>query len=100
MTAPLGDLSPERFLQEFWQKKPCLIRQAIPDFEPLLDGDDLAGLACEEMAESRLSKVLLLRLTGVLNTARSAMITSPPCPARTGPCWFRMWKNTTPPCTH
>ena len=56
MTAPLGDLSPERFLQEFWQKKPCLIRQAIPDFEPLLDGDDLAGLACEEMAESRLVK--------------------------------------------
>ena len=25
-------------------------------FEPLLDGNDLAGLACEEMAESRLVK--------------------------------------------
>jgi len=54
MTAPLGDLSPERFLKEFWQKKPCLIRQAIPGFEPVLNGDDLAGLACEDMAESRL----------------------------------------------
>lgn len=54
MSAPLGALSTEEFLETYWQKKPCLIRQAIPDFEPLLDGDDLAGLACEEMAESRL----------------------------------------------
>lgn len=54
MSVPLGNLSPEQFLQEYWQKKPCLIRQAIADFKPLLDGDDLAGLACEEMAESRL----------------------------------------------
>jgi len=56
MSVPLGNFSPEQFLQEFWQKKPCLIRQAIADFKPLLDGDDLAGLACEEMAESRLVK--------------------------------------------
>ena len=56
MSAPLGDFSPEQFLQEYWQKKPCLIRQAVTGFEPLLDGDDLAGLACEEMAESRLVK--------------------------------------------
>ena len=31
-----------------------MIRQAFAEFEALLDGDDLAGLACEEMAESRL----------------------------------------------
>jgi 50S ribosomal protein L16 3-hydroxylase len=54
MGAPLGELSPEQFLAEYWQKKPCLIRQAIADFKPLLDGDDLAGLACEDMVESRL----------------------------------------------
>jgi len=54
MSVPLGDLSPEQFLGEYWQKKPCLIRGAITGFKPLLDGDDLAGLACEEMAESRL----------------------------------------------
>jgi 50S ribosomal protein L16 3-hydroxylase len=56
MSVPLGDFSPGQFLEEYWQKKPCLIRQAIADFKPLLDGDDLAGLACEEMAESRLVK--------------------------------------------
>jgi len=56
MSAPLGTFSTEQFLAQYWQKKPCLIRQAISGFEPLLDGDDLAGLACEEMAESRLVK--------------------------------------------
>jgi len=54
MNAPLGSLSTASFLEQYWQKKPCLIRQAIPNFEPILDGNDLAGLACEEMAESRL----------------------------------------------
>jgi 50S ribosomal protein L16 3-hydroxylase len=54
MSAPLGSFTTEQFLAEYWQKKPCLIRQAFADFKPLLDGDDLAGLACEEMAEARL----------------------------------------------
>jgi len=56
MNPTLGELNPGQFLEHYWQKKPCLIRQAIADFKPLLDGDDLAGLACEEMAESRLVK--------------------------------------------
>lgn len=56
MSEPLGAFSTDEFLEHYWQKQPCLIRQAIPGFKPLLDGDDLAGLACEEMAESRLVK--------------------------------------------
>ena len=56
MSAPLGKLGTQQFLEHYWQKQPCLIRQAIENFKPLLDGDDLAGLACEEMAESRLIK--------------------------------------------
>jgi 50S ribosomal protein L16 3-hydroxylase len=51
---PFGPSGPDQFLKEYWQKKPCLIRQAFADFEPLLDGDDLAGLAGEELADSRL----------------------------------------------
>ncbi|MDZ4097406.1 MAG: cupin domain-containing protein [Methylophilaceae bacterium] len=50
----LGGISPKQFLKEYWQKKPLLIRQAIPDFEGLLDGNELAGLACEEDVQSRL----------------------------------------------
>jgi len=51
---PLGDLSLEMFLGEYWQKKPLLIRQALPGIKPPIAPDELAGLACEEEVESRL----------------------------------------------
>lgn len=50
----LGHLTIEEFLRDYWQKKPVLIRQAIPGFEPLLAADELAGLSLEEDIESRL----------------------------------------------
>jgi 50S ribosomal protein L16 3-hydroxylase len=46
--------SRRRELRDYWQKKPLLIRQAIPDFESPIDADELAGLALEEEVESRL----------------------------------------------
>jgi 50S ribosomal protein L16 3-hydroxylase len=42
------------FLSDYWQKKPLLIRGAFADFESPLQPEDLAGLACEELALSRL----------------------------------------------
>lgn len=51
--AILGSISAEAFLRDYWQKKPLLIRQALPDFTPPLDINELAGLACEEQVESR-----------------------------------------------
>ena len=50
----LGHLSVEEFLRDYWQKKPVLIRNAWPDFEPLLAADELAGLSLEQEIESRL----------------------------------------------
>lgn len=47
-------LTTQDFLNEYWQQKPLLIRAAFPEFQPPLDADDIAGLACEELAESRL----------------------------------------------
>lgn len=47
-------LSQEQFLQQYWQKKPLLIRQAFPDFVSPVTPDELAGLACEADIESRL----------------------------------------------
>jgi len=44
----------DEFLREHWQKKPLLIRQAFPDYQAPLTPEDLAGLACEENALSRL----------------------------------------------
>jgi 50S ribosomal protein L16 3-hydroxylase len=49
-----GALTTDDFLATYWQKKPLLIRQAFPNFEPDLDADDIAGLACDELAEARL----------------------------------------------
>jgi 50S ribosomal protein L16 3-hydroxylase len=50
----LGGISPREFLRDYWQRKPLLIRQAFPDFESPISGDELAGLALEEEVESRL----------------------------------------------
>ena len=52
--ALLNNLTPSQFLTEYWQKKPLLIRQAIPNFEGLLTPNELAGLACEEDVQSRI----------------------------------------------
>ena len=43
-------------MAEFWQKKPLLIKQAIPEFKGLLTPDELAGLACEDDVQSRIVK--------------------------------------------
>ncbi|MFW1676348.1 JmjC domain-containing protein [Pontibacter sp. JAM-7] len=57
MTNPLthlGDMPVATFLRDYWQKKPLLIRNAFPNFEPPVSADELAGLAMEEGVESRL----------------------------------------------
>jgi len=49
-----GDLTPEQFMSEYWQKKPLLIRNAIPNFQGTIEADELAGLAMEQEIESRI----------------------------------------------
>jgi 50S ribosomal protein L16 3-hydroxylase len=50
----LGGLTVSRFLRDYWQKKPLLIRQAVPGFNGLLTPRRLIELACEEDAQARL----------------------------------------------
>jgi 50S ribosomal protein L16 3-hydroxylase len=50
----LNQLTPAQFLAEYWQKKPLLIRQAIPNFKSFLSPDDLVSLAIDDDAEARL----------------------------------------------
>jgi 50S ribosomal protein L16 3-hydroxylase len=52
--ALLNNLTPSQFLAEYWQKKPLLIRNALPDFNGLLSPNELAGLACEEDVQARI----------------------------------------------
>jgi 50S ribosomal protein L16 3-hydroxylase len=49
-----GELTPEQFLKEYWQKKPLLIKGAFKDFTDPIDANELAGLAMESEIESRI----------------------------------------------
>jgi 50S ribosomal protein L16 3-hydroxylase len=53
-TELLGGLSPRIFLREYWQKKPLLVRGALPGFQGLLTHSELIDLACRDDAQSRL----------------------------------------------
>ncbi|SBS28767.1 50S ribosomal protein L16 arginine hydroxylase [Marinomonas spartinae] len=50
----LGGITAQTFLEEYWQKKPLLIRAGLVDFTVPLDADELAGMAMEEEVESRI----------------------------------------------
>ncbi len=49
-----GQIDQKTFLSQYWQKKPLLIKNALPNFICPLSPDELAGLALEEDFESRL----------------------------------------------
>ncbi|WP_286267230.1 cupin domain-containing protein [Thalassotalea atypica] len=49
-----GDLTPELFLKEYWQKKPLIIKNGFKQFADPIAADELAGLAMEEEIESRI----------------------------------------------
>ena len=50
----LGGISPARFMRQYWQKKPLLIRQAVPGMQPLLARAALFAMAGQDDVESRL----------------------------------------------
>ena len=47
-------MSPAQFLADYWQKRPLLIRGAMPNFSDLLTPDELAGLAMQDGVSARL----------------------------------------------
>lgn len=49
----LGEMPVDEFLRDYWQQKPLLIRNALPNL-PVIDADSLAGFALEDGIESRL----------------------------------------------
>ena len=53
-TIPLGGLTVNEFLRDYWQKKPLLIRKAFPSFDGLLDPRKLMSLACTEDVQARM----------------------------------------------
>ena len=52
--ALLGGLTPSKFMKRHWQKKPLLVRNALPGFVPCVNRTELVALAGQEGVESRL----------------------------------------------
>jgi 50S ribosomal protein L16 3-hydroxylase len=50
----LGGLTPPEFMRDYWQKKPLLVRQAIPGFRPPVTIREVQTLARRDEVESRL----------------------------------------------
>ena len=52
----LGGITAEQFLAEYWQKKPLLVRNALPEIKHLLEPADVMELALDENITARLIK--------------------------------------------
>ena len=50
----LAQFDVTNFINEYWQKKPLLIRQGLPNWENPVTPEELAGLSLEEEIESRI----------------------------------------------
>ncbi len=78
----LGTLSVRRFLREYWQRKPLLMRGAFPEFAPPVDRSGLFGLAGRDDVESR----LVVR-RGRHRTVRHGPFSARSLPPRSQPRW-------------
>ncbi|MDO6642482.1 cupin domain-containing protein [Acinetobacter guillouiae] len=52
----LGGITAEQFLSEYWQKKPLLVRNALPEIANILVPNDVMELALDENITARLIK--------------------------------------------
>lgn len=48
------DVTPEQFLADYWQKKPLLIKQGLPQLINMFEPEDILGLSVDESATARL----------------------------------------------
>ena len=53
LTLP-GNLSPEQFLDQYWQKRPLLMPAALPRIRPSVTRNELGWLATLDDVESRI----------------------------------------------
>lgn len=47
------NVSKQEFIEKYWQKQPILLKNAIKDFDPEVDANEVAGLAMESFIDSR-----------------------------------------------
>ncbi|WP_198969453.1 cupin domain-containing protein [Xylophilus sp. ASV27] len=81
--ALLGGLSPDRFMRRHWQRKPLLVRQAVPDPQSWLPARaELLALAARDEVESR-----LIRAAGGRWQMRSGPFARRALPPLAAPDW-------------
>jgi len=80
--ALLGGLTPIQFMRRHWQKKPLLVRQAVPGVTPPLDRAGLFALAARDDVESR-----LVTRDGVRWTLRPGPLARRALPPLSRPHW-------------
>jgi 50S ribosomal protein L16 3-hydroxylase len=78
----LGGLTPRQFMNRHWQKKPLLVRGAVPHLQPLLGRGELFALAARDEVESR----LVVR-EGKYWSMRQGPFPRRGLPALAQPCW-------------
>lgn len=49
-----NNISPKDFLENYWQKKPLLIKNGLPQLRDMFEPEDILGLALEDEVSSRL----------------------------------------------
>ncbi len=81
-TPLLAGLSPQAFMRRHWQKKPLLIRQALPGIEPPLTRSALFALAARDDVDSR-----LIVQQGAAWSLRHGPLTRRQLPPLTQPGW-------------
>ncbi|MES2830751.1 MAG: cupin domain-containing protein [Pseudomonadota bacterium] len=79
----LGGMTPAVFLRDYWQKKPLLVRQAMPGFLPVLPAADVFALSLQEDVESR----LISRSRKRWQLQHGPFTTMPPTSASTADDW-------------
>ena len=47
-------ITKQTFIQDYWQKQPVVLKQALPGFVDPIEAEELAGLAMEEFVDSRI----------------------------------------------
>ena len=92
-SALLGGLSPAQFMRRHWQKKPLVVRQAIPGMRPILTRATLFKLAAQAIVESR----LIVQKPAIQKTGNKGSSTDSPWSMRPGPFVSRALPPVTQP---
>ena len=98
-TSVLGGMDPETFLRDYWQKRPLLIRQAIPNFRGLFEPNSIgkSGAAATAARDAFLSLATRKDVTSRLVIAPGSTRRQPQRWERSDGPFDRLDASTLPP---